>query len=390
MRISFTILFSLFSLLSYSQKKVNSISYDSVKDDKDYGRFRYLEFKAHSGFHIYSGETLSEFLDQGYGSFEVRLGWQPSNKESWANQYGYASYGVGFYSGYIGDPQKFGNPNALFGFVNFPMSPNRPGKRNYFFLSPAVGLTYNLIPYNPDTNPTNDAIGSKVALYFNVNFAGYLRMNRELDFTYGIDFTHFSNGRTSMPNYGLNMFGLNFGAKYNFNADQRKVNNDPFTHELLQARYNRPETKAQTRFHKSSININEAVGTVQNMEDAGTSNRYMTNSFVIDYRYRFSTMHGITAGLDWFYDGSLVTEYPDNQMLYGVHVGYDFMFWKFAIRAALGTYLGDDKGKDQIFARVGLNYSINSYLQAQVALKTKNGFAADWVEYGVIVRPFKW
>lgn len=381
------------SFISNAQKKnhkANSISFDTVKDNPNFGRFRFIEFITHSGFHIYSGESLNEFLDQGYGSFEVRFGWQPSNPDSWASRYGFASYGIGAYSGYIGDPQKFGNPNALFGFINFSMNEPRPGKKNYFYLTPSAGLTYNLIPYNPESNPDNDAIGSKVALYFNVNFSGNLRMSRELDLTYGIDFTHFSNGRTYMPNYGLNMFGINIGARYNFNADQRKVNNDPYTHDLLQARFNRPVKRPQLRIGQNSINISESIGTVQNGEDAGTSNRYMTNSFVIDYRYKFTNMHGITAGFDWFYDGSLITEYPDNQYLYGVHAGYDFMFWKLAIRAALGTYIGGNKGKDAIFARVGLQYEINDFIQAQVALKTRRGFAADWVEYGFSIRPFKW
>jgi hypothetical protein len=270
------------------------------------------------------------------------------------------------------------------------MGPNRPGKKNYFYLSPSFGLTYNLIPYDPETNPVNDAIGSRAAVYFNVNYYGAWRINRDIDLTYGVDFTHFSNGRTFMPNYGLNMFGLNLGAKYNFNADQKKVNDDPYTQELLQARFDRPATMAQDKIRRHSLNIGEFLGTVQNYEDAGTSNRYLTNSFVIDYRYRFTTMHGITLGWDWFYDGSLEPEYPDNQMLYGIHAGYDFHFWRLAIRAALGTYLGDDKGKEPIFARVGLNYQINKYLQAQVALKTRRGFAADWVEYGFIFKPFSW
>ena len=63
--------------------------------------------------HIYSGEKLSEALSSGYGSFEARFGWQPSNPDHWANvHYGSVSYGVGFYSGYIGDP-------AIFGYVHF-------------------------------------------------------------------------------------------------------------------------------------------------------------------------------------------------------------------------------------------------------------------------------
>ncbi len=93
------------------------------------GRYRTLEIRGHSGGHMYSGNTLTSKLESGYGAVEVRYAWQSRDEEIWG-KYGYPSYGVGFYAGFIGDPEIFGNPNALFGFMNFPIS--RPSRRNQF------------------------------------------------------------------------------------------------------------------------------------------------------------------------------------------------------------------------------------------------------------------
>ncbi len=379
----------VFTTQSYLAQETE-LKYEGVKNEENFGRFRFFEIKGHSGMHIYTGSDLESKLENGYGAFELRYGWQPSNPEHWSSPYGFSSYGVGLYTGFLGDPEIFGNPNALYGFLNFNLS--NPEKRHFLVLSPAFGLTYNLNPFDEEENPLNDAIGSKIAIYFNMSFGGNYQLNREMDLTYGIDFTHFSNGRTYTPNYGLNMFGINLGMRYNYNADQSKINKDPYTTDLLQARFKRPHSGKPKKLGENSINIYTAIGTVQNDEDAGTSNRYTTFSGVLDYRHKFSSMSGITAGFDLFYDESLVAKYPDssNHYLYGIHGGYDFMFYRFTVKVHLGAYLGDDKGKDPMFIRAAFQYDITKWMNAQVGLKTKNGGAADWIEFGIGFTPFTW
>ncbi|MDO6473738.1 acyloxyacyl hydrolase [Maribacter sp. 1_MG-2023] len=383
----------LFGIVQLSFGQRNSISFDSINSKENFGRFKYIELKGHSGMHIYTGGGLTDEIDSGYSSFDLRFGWQPSNEESWTNPYGFSSYGVGWYSGFVGDPKVFGKPNALFGFINFPLS--KYSKRNVMEISPALGLTYNLEPFDAENNPLNDAIGARMAVYFSLHYGGTYRINREMDLIYGIDFTHFSNGRTYQPNYGLNMFGFNLGFRYHYNADQHLVNNDPYTSELLQSRFKRPKSRSRVKnFDKAnSFSFHAAIGTVQNDEDAGTSNRYNTFSGVMDYRHKFDEMHGLTTGLDLFYDGSLKggnTGETSNNYSYGIHVGYDLMFWRMALRVQMGTTLGSENGKNSNFIRPGLQYNINDWLHTQVALKTKNGAVADWVEFGIGITPFKW
>ena len=70
------ILFVLIALINlnytFSQKK--AISFDEVKDEENYGRFKFIEVRGHTGYHLYTGELLDDALNDGYGAVEFRYG----------------------------------------------------------------------------------------------------------------------------------------------------------------------------------------------------------------------------------------------------------------------------------------------------------------------------
>lgn len=350
--------------------------------------YRFYSLKLHSGSHFYTGTELKEKLKNGYASIEVRTGWQAAGKAPWQQEHLNPSYGIGWYSGYVGDIDIFGNPHALFGFITFPVIKKR---RNTLQVEPALGLTYNLKPYNVDHNAINDAIGSKFAVYFALHAGGKYQLNREMDLLYGLDLTHFSNGRTVTPNLGLNMMGFSAGFRYNYNALQRKVDNSIYPIKLLEARPQLPPGRSPRRIRSNSLAVYQAIGTVQNKDDAGTNHRYITSSTVVEYQHSFNTKHGFSAGLDAFLDYSArdTAEFVKNKdamtvFFPGLHAGYDFQFWRLAIRLQIGANLSavGREIKGNTFIRPAVRYLVNKRLYAQVGLKTFNGATADWVEAG--------
>ena len=296
------------------------------------------------------------------------------------------SYGLGWYSGAIGDPEILGSPNGLYGFVDFPLT---YGRRTNQHISSAVGLSYDLNPYTEE-NTANDAIGSPVNVYFNLAYGFQTRLNREMDLLYGLDLTHFSNGRFATPNLGLNMFGLYLGIQYRWNAMQKEIDADPFSHRLLQVRPQDPSPRKATPRNEDYIHVYYAAGSVQTNAQAGTSDRYLTSSIVAEYQYQFNSMHAVAGGLDLFYDASLSEKFEDTPewWLLGTHIGYDFMFYRFTIRAQVGTYLTDDRGKGGFFLRPAVKYDVTDNFYGQLGLKTLNGGISDWVEFGVGFRIF--
>jgi len=353
-------------------------------------RFKFIEVKSQYGSFLYADNALgnSGLLDQSYGGVTVKLGWQPTDPNQWASRYGYPSYGIGLYSGFLGNSKVYGNPNAIYGFMNFPISKSH--RRNVFSIEPSVGLTYNLNPFDSKENPLNEAIGARVAVYFNIDLGFAYKFTRELDLLYGVDFSHFSNGSTYQPNNGLNLYGINLGLRYHYNATQFKTSKDPFTNNVLPARFELPNKSAIDSTKEKYISVYFAGGIAQRKADQGTNTLYGTFSTVLDYEHHFNEMHAMTGGMDVFFDNRLRDFETSDRLHYGVHVGYDFKFYRLAVKFQIGTYLGDDKDKGAFFMRPSLRYNFNKRMFVQVGLKTRAGGSADYIEYGIGFKPFKW
>ena len=353
-------------------------------------KFKYLEIQTQFGSFMKSEGKLNDhgLLDHGYGGFILKMGWQPTDPDGWASKYNYPSYGVGFYSGFLSDAEVFGNPNAVYGFIRFPIS--NIGGKNVFAIEPSLGLTYKLNAYDSETNPLNEAIGARMAVYFNINFGFTYKWTREVDLLYGLDFSHFSNGSTYKPNSGLNLYGINLGLRYHYNRRQLAEKVDIYSDEVFPTRFKRPGRSAMDLTSGNAISVYLGGGVAQSDEMAGTGSLREVVSAVIDYDHSFNEMHGISAGVDVFYDNRFVDRNVSDRWMGAVHGGYAFSFYKFDIRMQVGTYIGGQKGKGMFFMRPALRYHISKTVFAQIGLKTLDGGKADYIEYGIGFKPFSW
>lgn len=378
------------TLTLFTYSNVSFAQYIPQKQENKENRFKYIEAKFHSGSFIKSNTKLgnSGILDNGYAGVTLKLGWQPTNEDGWASRYGYPSYGIGLYSGFLSNAEVFGNPNAIYGFIKFPLS--HSSRRNVFAIEPSLGLTYNLKPYNSETNPYNDAIGARAAVYFNLDFGFTFKWTREMDILYGLDFSHFSNGSTYKPNTGLNLFGLNVGLKYNYNRNQLRNVEAFYGEDEFPARFKRPHRSPTLIDRNQSIAIYVASGAAQDDSLIGSDILLGVFTGLIDYEYQFNEKSAVTGGVDLFYDNRFQDREALDRWLTGVHVGYDFRFYRFAVKMQVGTYLGDNNGKGNFFMRPSLRYNLSKNIFAQVGLKTLAGGAADYIEYGIGFKPFSW
>lgn len=358
-------------------------------------KYRFVDLRSHFGTYLNSGGKAEDAFKKSYTSFELRLGWQTDKEDGWQSRYLYPTYGVGTYIGFLNGAALFGDPAALYVFVDFPLSRQ---KRNTPNLSVNFGLSYRLNPYKLSSNPQLDTIGSRLGIYFCLNLNWVYKLNRQTDLLYGIDLTHFSNGRTVTPSFGMNMFAVNLGLRYNFNMAKKHADAKSIPHwEILLARPNRVKYNKILKTKEHVVELYQAFGTVQNKIDAGTSTRYYTSSTILDYAYRFSELGRINAGFDFFIDGSTYAflgqeeNSINNKSYLGIHVGYDFSFSQFTIRFQFGTYLKQGTvNKGNFYMRPALRWEPpNSSFFAQVGLKSLNGIVADWVEYGIGFRLYK-
>lgn len=111
--------------------------------------------------------------------------------------------------------RQLGNPVSVYLFQGARIAKIAPRlSLNYEW---NLGLTFGWNPYNMEQNPQNISIGSKVTAYINVDL--YLRwmLSRQWDLNLGGTLSHFSNGNTTMPNYGLNIAGGMISLAYYIN-----------------------------------------------------------------------------------------------------------------------------------------------------------------------------
>lgn len=343
--------------------------------------YRFIDVKAHTGFHLYSGEDLNEFLDNGYGAFEFRFGWQMDGSKGWEHNYRYPAFGLGWYSGFVGSSHVIGNPNAVYGFASFPLSKL---KRHTWISEVALGIAYDLHKYDPVKNPKNDAIGASLALYYNYSFGGRFAINREMDLLYAIDVTHISNGRMAQPNHGLNMVGGNIGMRYHFNKLQRKKDPGFRPDKLWDVRpsYSRQADTSLRNFKENNFLIHLAGGFSQNLKDKNTNVKYFDATSMIEFQRFFHYKHAAVVGLDFFYDGNMLG-FDQDPYEVGYHIGYDYKIWRVTIRVQAGGYIYAPEMKGAFFMRPAGKLDISDRWFAQLGLKTRAGIAADWLEWGI-------
>jgi hypothetical protein len=384
----------VFSFAFVTAQDIES-NWKSISSDPNYGGQRFLQLKLHTGSHLYTGQTFSDFLTAGYVATELRYGWQLRGDREWERAFNYPLVGIGIYNGNIGDPQYLGMPSGLYGFFHHPLF-RRP--RHHFDWELAIGLTYDLVQYNAETNPLNDAIGSSTTVYFNINLGGNYKLSEAYDLTYGLDLTHFSNGRTFSPNYGLNMAGLNVGLRYHYNPAGRFIRDlDPSFDVRLRPVFNNRPLRPKSDYKESSWLVYYGIGTVEHERKTieGGMVRYMTWSLFTDYARRYSRMGSYTIGVDLFYDGSVRELYyedpevaeitdPVDMMSAGIHFGHALHIYKVNVETQFGFYFYEPSGYNgNFYMRIAGRYTWDNDLFLQIALKTKNGAAADWIEWGV-------
>lgn len=198
--------------------QTDSIAPDSTIQNKTVHRIE-VSFKPAAILHTNSyltGNNPENRTMNHATSYHLKYAFSAPEGSREASLYPGAYQGVGV-SLHEFNPQ-LGNPISVYLFQGARIAKLAPRlSLNYEW---NLGLTMGWNPYDMERNPTNVSIGSKVTAYINVDF--YLRwmLSRHLDLNFGGTLTHFSNGNTSMPNFGLNTAGLAVGLAYYVNRTE--------------------------------------------------------------------------------------------------------------------------------------------------------------------------
>jgi len=135
--------------------------------------------------------------------------------------YPHAYQGIGISYNTFFDYSEMGNPVALYIFQGSQIAQLSP--RLSLDYEWNLGASFGWKPYNADTNPNNNIIGSNVNAYINLGLFLNWKMNSQWRMTGGMAVTHYSNGNTRYPNSGLNTIGARIGIIRVFNEKDDRL-----------------------------------------------------------------------------------------------------------------------------------------------------------------------
>lgn len=134
--------------------------------------------------------------------FELDIQLQHSGSRDWEIWRNYPRTGILFQYMRPGNEVILGHAFALMPDVSLPIL---RAKAVDMYLELGYGVAYLSQHYNAASNPINNAIGSHLNIAAHLKAGLDWRLSAKWALSAGFAFTHFSNGASQLPNYGLNI-----------------------------------------------------------------------------------------------------------------------------------------------------------------------------------------
>jgi hypothetical protein len=204
----------IFLIISGTQTTIAS---DSTKVKKDrYHKSLRLFLQAGAVLQtndFLKGQNASGQIIDNFQAVSLQYGIETDGRKIWQQIYGYPTWGFGIYGVYFHNKDELGTPSSIYGFFDAPFVRFKKWSVNY---EVGFGLAYDWNPYDQDLNPFQYAIGSKNTVFIDAGINVDFMLGKYFDLTAGFTFTHFSNGATKVPNFGINLMAPRVGIKYTF------------------------------------------------------------------------------------------------------------------------------------------------------------------------------
>jgi hypothetical protein len=332
-----------------------------------------VELKIHSGMNVPFYKALGYLIKDDIYSFDISLSRPADGKDYWEKLYRYPRQGVGFSCWSLGNNEIFGNAYVLYSLINIPL----------FKYSQKFSLNYQLasggafIPksFNIYTNHLNRAIGSHANLYIHLGVSGRIALSPRSEVTIEAAITHFSNGKTKSPNYGINVVTFSLGFNYLLNK------NNFIMHDA--------EIPAFQKHYIQSVIFSSGLKVSDNLIDR----KFLSSSLSYNIEREVSIKRKIGLGADFSYDGSIreglankdgVPEKDLGKLLrVGLHSSYAIRYKQMAMGIQVGYYLYSKYTVlTRVYNKISVQYMLPGNFSVNIGVKSHMA-KADCLEYGI-------
>mgnify|MGYP006284479309 CR=1 FL=1 len=302
----------------------------------------------------------------------LRAGFRPTGGKDWHSYYRFPEIGLGVYGSNLGNDKVYGFSYALYTYFKSPFITRPIWHLDYEI---AFGLSWLTKKFDVENNYQNIAIGSSTNIYFDAGLMASFRLHSRLYLLSGLQFIHFSNGKITSPNKGLNVVTSSIGLQYFFNENSY-------------GKYNQAKAQKKTFIPSNYFQGIYAHGikSISRMEDGF----FYASSLSLEYHKKYNRKYNWGLGLDLFYDGTsglsenqITADFTTNFFQLGLHASHDLMVGRMALIMQVGGYLWlPGKAEAPIYNRIGLRYTFDSGIIANLSLKSHYA-QASFIEFGI-------
>lgn len=274
----------------------------------------------------------------------------------------------------FGNPRVLGQCYAVAPFIDIPL--NEKVKPSRVILRVCWGVSYLNKDFNAATNHKNVAIGSHWNTYVHFRWFWGLNVSKNFRVEPGLSFSHASNGRSQVPNLGLNVLSFNLGLTYKFLKEEESL---------------KPLTDSSTR-RPSKHEVLIWTGAGFNETGAPGGPKYMAYTLAINYYYNKRNTHKFGGGFDICYEtqnyhhltneGKPAKSWVDVVTL-GPKFCYAYIVGRISFPIEMGVYAVSKPKEDGLFFhRIGIRHYCKNGLVLNFSLKSHWAVASHF-EYGL-------
>lgn len=294
---------------------------------------------------------------------ELLFEWQTRGKRGWHKNYNYPKWGIATQFIHVNNPD-YGHLGASV-LINTTL---KLINKNVYKLQMrmGVGLVYFTTIYNANTNKENKFITSPFSFAVNLGFENAFQITPKWQVMLTPSLVHYSNGATTMPNWGANIPAFAIGSRYFFNQ-----NTQPTSAKVVD----------KITKQKNYVHLGISYGFMQDANDRYAY--YSTYKVDLAYGRKVGPISKILIGIDMVYSNMYIKySRPPLQIdRISVWAGHEFLFNRLGVVFGAGYYLHKPPNlTSKMYTRIGLRYSISKDFYIGAFLRTHANIA-DTIEW---------
>ena len=332
-----------------------------------------IESRVHTGMNLPFYKALGYLIQKDIYAFDLSVSFPTYGKDYWEKLYRYPSQGVGFSYWSFGNNDVFGKAYALYTFINIPFF-TRIEKFSFNY-QVSSGVAYLPKKFDIYRNHLNRAIGSHTNIYIHLGIDGKIKLFPRSEMVIEAGVTHFSNGKTKSPNYGINAGSFSLGFNYIFNNKGAVIQD--------------PEIPRQGKQYVQSVIYSAGSKVYDNL----LGKKYLVSSVSYNLERIINLKMKIGLGADFSYDGSISEDLagedgtPEKDFVklirFGLHTSYAIRYKQLIMGIQIGYYLYSKSIViTPVYNKISVQYLLTRNMIGSIAIKSHMA-KADCLEYGI-------